>query len=113
MPPPHGLSRGNWALSSNSVAMPASPSTFAAVAPAGPAPTTMTSKFNPVVYLMGAFRALQRKETTQGRENGLDELDSRSPCRPILIAGDRYNHAHQRRIGVVVSQRIPGGEPRG
>ena len=44
IPPPQALSRGNALLSSNSVETPASPRILAAVAPAGPAPATMTSK---------------------------------------------------------------------
>src|ERR1700680_4501861 len=43
IPPPHGLSRGNAHLSSSTVEIPVSPSTRAAVAPAGPPPTTITS----------------------------------------------------------------------
>src|SRR5436309_2840128 len=43
MPPPHGLSRGNRFLSRSSVDTPRVASVIAAIAPAGPPPTTMTS----------------------------------------------------------------------
>jgi hypothetical protein len=42
-PPPHGLSRGNFSLSRRSTLKPFSERNFAAVEPAGPAPTTITS----------------------------------------------------------------------
>jgi hypothetical protein len=42
-PPPQGLSRGNVALSTSNTRTPALASRWAAVEPAGPAPTTATS----------------------------------------------------------------------
>src|SRR4051812_37672605 len=42
MPPPHGLLRGNAERSRSRTGMPAFASVRAAVAPAGPAPTTRT-----------------------------------------------------------------------
>ena len=42
-PPPHGLSRGNFFLSIKSILKPFSDRNFAAVEPAGPAPTTLAS----------------------------------------------------------------------
>ena len=44
MPPPHGLLRGNAARSSKRTGIPARARALAAVAPAGPAPTTMTGR---------------------------------------------------------------------
>ena len=44
-PPPHDLSRGNLLLSIRSTLKPFSERNFAAVEPAGPAPTTVTSYF--------------------------------------------------------------------
>src|SRR6185437_9087652 len=43
-PPPHGLSRGNRALSTSRTFAPASASRIAVAEPAGPPPTTATSK---------------------------------------------------------------------
>src|SRR3954468_6257441 len=43
-PPPHGLSRGKRALSTSRTRAPARERRYAAVDPAGPAPTTATSK---------------------------------------------------------------------
>src|SRR4051794_34808472 len=43
-PPPHGLSRGNLARATSSTRAPASASRYAVVEPAGPPPTTSTSK---------------------------------------------------------------------
>jgi hypothetical protein len=45
IPPPHGLSRGNLYLSIRRTFTPFSERNFAAVEPAGPAPTTTTSYF--------------------------------------------------------------------
>ena len=44
IPPPHGLSRGKRALSTSSTDAPASARRYAVVDPAGPPPTTSTSK---------------------------------------------------------------------
>src|SRR5712691_6307955 len=49
MPPPHGLSRGNVFLSSNSVDTPQATSVMPAIEPAGPPPTTMTSASRVVI----------------------------------------------------------------
>jgi hypothetical protein len=48
MPPPHGLSLGNSSLSSKRTLKPFSDKNFAAVEPAGPAPTIDTSYIIPL-----------------------------------------------------------------
>src|SRR5580658_2917771 len=103
MPPPQGLSRGKSLLSRISVDMPASPSVFAAVAPAGPAPTTMTSKSVRI-----ASRLAKREEHPQSRKGALDEIDAGLRGRIGASIIHRRHNPYQCRICPVVVKRVPG-----
>ena len=80
MPPPQGLLRGNAARSSSRTGMPARASRRAAVAPAGPAPTTSTGS-----------RLARRMARTATAIRSLDSRGARKSSHDLTC--QRYTHA--------------------
>ena len=58
--PPHGFSRGNGYFSNSNVLNPSCAQSRAAIDPAGPAPTTMTSYVKDSVYLPRSVVTIDR-----------------------------------------------------
>ena len=86
-PPPHGLSRGNWALSSSSTRAPPRAMRVAVTEPAGPAPTTMTSKRSKAFasYASSAHEIRQRYPVSRLRSSKPFSL-RRAPSRALAAA---------------------------
>src|SRR6478672_12952357 len=70
-PPPHGLSRGNVALSTSSTRAPDDARRYAATDPAGPAPTTTTSN-EPIGH-----------KATIPAPGGVPERPKGTGCKPV------------------------------
>src|SRR3954454_6772457 len=95
-PPPHGLSRGNSALSRRSTVSPRAAHSRAAVLPAGPAPTTITSNCMRLCSIPGfpvaPLRTECRHDDRRSTEGALDLAQERD------LAGKIDGHDTGRRL---------------